>query len=140
MHKGGLFRRKIFEHAGEPWEGNNIPLKADLIRLMQHWSELGSHTNESDKRPRPCPISFEECEIDETLEAAMKQEQADNELEILRNAICTNTDGWVSYDGYEQAVAQVAEMKDMAIGYAENDFEREMTVRHWPFDDHDEKE
>ncbi|KAK5113444.1 hypothetical protein LTR85_010872 [Meristemomyces frigidus] len=30
MFESGLFRRKIFDHAGEPWEGNNIPLKADL--------------------------------------------------------------------------------------------------------------
>ena len=35
MHPAGLFRRKIFQHAGEPWEGNNVPLRADLVRVMQ---------------------------------------------------------------------------------------------------------
>jgi hypothetical protein len=35
MHRAGLFRRKILQHAGEPWEGNNVPLKADLVRVKQ---------------------------------------------------------------------------------------------------------
>ncbi|KZF25763.1 kinase subdomain-containing protein [Xylona heveae TC161] len=138
-HEGGLFRRKIFQHAGEPWEGNNFPLKADLIRLSHHWRELVSEENES-STPPPCPISFNEHEIEETLQTMAKQEEADHQMEILRNVIGINVDGWVSTEGYKEAEAQAAEMKAEAIGYAENDFEREMTVRHWPFSDHDERE
>nr|POE47122.1 altered inheritance of mitochondria protein 9, mitochondrial [Quercus suber] len=140
MHKGGYFRRRIFQRASEPWEGNNIPLKADLIRMMQHWTELGPCSDGNDEHAYPCPISFDSPEIEETFQGMTKQEKADDEMEILRNAIGINVDGWVSYEGYKRAVDQVAEMKALAIGYAESDFEREMTTRHWPFDDHDEKE
>jgi hypothetical protein len=31
-------------------------------------------------------------------------------------------------------------MKEQAIGYAEDESERELTMQHWPFDDHDETE
>jgi len=115
-------------------------LKADLIRLSQHWQELVPPENGSNMQSPPCPISFDEREREETLLWMMKQEEIDGRMEILRNAIGISIDGWVSNEGYEKAVAQAAEMKTQAIAYAESDFEREMTLRHWPFDDQDEKE
>ena len=140
MHEGGLFRRKIFQHAGEPWKGNNIPLEADLIRMTRHWTELVAQANEPNSPFPSCPIAFHEDEAEKTLEAMMKQEEADNQMDILRNAIGINVDGWVSHEGYDEAVAQSAAMKTEAIECADDDFEREMTVRHWPFDDHDKDE
>lgn len=136
MDQGGLLRRKLFQHAGEPWEGNNIPLKADLIRMTQHWSELVPQGIDGS----PCPIRFDNGEIGETLQGMAKQEEADSQIEILRNALGISVDGWVSHEGYQDAVAQAAEMKLQAIEYAESDLEREMTVKHWPFGDYDEKE
>jgi len=87
-----------------------------------------------------CPISIDGDEADAVLEAAMKQDEADGQMEILRNVIGIGSDGWVAHDSYHDAVAKAAEMKEQAIAYAENETERELTVRHWPFDDHDEAE
>lgn len=39
-HDRGLFRKKIFQHAAEPWEGSSIPLEADLIQLSRYWHEI----------------------------------------------------------------------------------------------------
>ncbi|KAK4544251.1 hypothetical protein LTR36_004461 [Oleoguttula mirabilis] len=139
MYESGLFRRKIFDHAGEPWEGNNIPLKADLVRLAQHWPQLVNPDVSAERRP-VCPIAFTEEEIKECLSIAEQQDAADTTLENLRGFIGISTDGWVSNDRYDHAVAQAALMKERVMEYAENDFEREMTEAHWPFDDHDEKE
>jgi hypothetical protein len=70
----------------------------------------------------------------------MKQEEADSQMEILRNVIGIGVDGWVTHEGYENTVARAAEVKEQAIACAEDEVERELTVRHWPFDDHDEVE
>ncbi|KAM0717867.1 hypothetical protein Q7P37_006199 [Cladosporium fusiforme] len=140
MHPAGMFRRKIFQHAGEPWEGNNIPLKADLIRMMQHWNDFSPPKGTiSDSKPQ-CPLSFDTHEAEKVLDGAMRQEEADGQMDILRNVIGISSDGWVSHEGYEEAVSQASEMKKQAIEYAESDAERELTIRHWPFDDHDEDE
>lgn len=140
MHPAGLFRREIFPHAGEPWEGNNIPLKADLVSMMQQWDSLDIDTTGAGVGQPKCPLSFDASEADAVLDAAMKQEEADRQMEILRNAIGISTDGWVTHEGYNDAVARASEMKEQAIAYAETELERDLTVRHWPFDDHDETE
>jgi hypothetical protein len=140
MHPAGLFRRKIFQHAGEPWEGNNVPLKADLVRVMQQWDSLDSGTDNLDENYARCPIAIDAPEADAVLDAAMKQEEADSQMDILRNVIGIGSDGWVAHEGYADAVARASEMKEQAIAYAEDESEQELTIRHWPFDDHDETE
>ena len=142
MHPAGLFRRKISQHAGEPWEGNNVPLKAELVRVTQEWRSLestaqsiaGSHSK------CPCPVTFDDSEAGAAIDAAMKQEEANAQMEILRIFVGISVGGWVRHEGYDDAVVQAAEMKEQAIAYAENEAERDLTVRHWPFDDHDEAE
>lgn len=140
MHPVGLFRRKIFQHAGEPWEGNNIPLKANLVRMQQQWDSLELDTTKISVGQPKCPLSVDEAEADTILDAAVKQEEADSQMEILRNVIGISTDGWVTHEMYNDAVARASEMKEEAIAYAETELERDLTIRHWPFDDHDEPE
>jgi hypothetical protein len=77
-----------------------------------------------------CPIPFDDSEAGATIDAAMKQEEADAQFEILRNFIGISVDAWVTHEGYNNAVAQAAEMKEQAIAYAENEAERDLTVRH----------
>lgn len=138
MHPAGLFRRRIFQHAGEPWEGNNIPLKADLVRVMQEGKSLDNSSRIISESHSQCSIPADGPEADAVLNAAIKQEEADSQMEILRNVIGISADGWVTHEGYDDAVARVSEMKEQAIAFAENELERDLTVRHWPFDDHDE--
>lgn len=130
MHPAGLFRRRIFQHAGEPWEGNNIPLKADLVRVTQEWRTLGSTAQNIAKSYSECPITIGESKAGAAINAAMKQENADAQMEILRNVIGISVNRWVTHEGYDNAVAQAAEMKEQAIAFAENEAERDLTARH----------
>jgi hypothetical protein len=139
MEDAGLLRRKLYQHADEPWEGNNIPLKADLAILTQHWEDLFPKV-EPNGNDCPCPISFTDAEMSEILDGITKQEQADRQMEILRGIIGIGADGWVSNEGFEDAARKAAEMRVEALKCANTALERELTIRHWPFDDHDEKE
>ena len=35
MEDWSIFRSRIFQHVGKRWEGDSVPLKADLIQVMQ---------------------------------------------------------------------------------------------------------
>ncbi|KAH9834716.1 26S protease regulatory subunit 4 [Teratosphaeria destructans] len=134
----GLFRKKLYQHAVEPWEGNSIPLKAHLMMLAADWSRLTGAQSQGDGDAPPCPLSIPEQEVGGTVDKMVEQEKIDRNMEILRDAIGISTDGWVSFERYDGAVAAADEMKAQALGFAESDFERDMIERHWPFDDFDE--
>lgn len=139
MQDGDLLRRKVFQHAGAPWEGNNFLLKADLVMIARYWEDLllkatdGSHS-------QPCPICFETSQIETIRDAIIRQEEADEQLGIIRQAIGIGLDGWVSHEDFEDAKVKAAEMQAEALRSADDDHERELIIRHWPFDDHDELE
>ncbi|KAI7235366.1 hypothetical protein KC330_g4311 [Hortaea werneckii] len=137
-HDRGLFRKKLYQHAVAPWEGNSIPLKADLVMLSRNWSELTKGGIEGEQRTTICPISFQQQDADETTDKRLEQEDIDKKMGIIRDAIGISTDGWVSSERYDDVVAAAQDMKAQALGYAENEWEREMTEQHWPFDDFDE--
>lgn len=108
---------------------------------MQRWDSFDLDTGSGEEKTHAqCPITIEGPEADAALDAATKQEEADSQMDVLRNVIGIGSDGWVLHDGYHDAVARASEMREQAIGYAEDENERELTVRHWPFDDHDETE
>ncbi|KAI5362917.1 putative protein kinase [Septoria linicola] len=131
----GLLRKKMYRHAAEPWEGNSIPLKADIVQLVNSWSEMASDDSRS-----KCPIQIDQSTSEDTMETMMEQEDIDSRMEILRDMLGVSQDGWVSNERYDVAVIKAAAMKEEALGYADDDLEREMTARHWPFDDFDEEE
>ncbi|RMY04672.1 hypothetical protein D0868_06820 [Hortaea werneckii] len=137
-HDRGLFRKKLYQHAVAPWEGNSIPLKADLVMLSRNWSELTKGGIEGEQRTTTCPISFQQQDADETTDKILEQEDIDKKMGIIRDAIGISTDVWVSSERYDDVVAAAQDMKAQALGYAENEWEREMTEQHWPFDDFDE--
>jgi hypothetical protein len=41
----GVWRRKLFQHTWNPWEGDNVGLKTDLIRVMKQCPELTATEN-----------------------------------------------------------------------------------------------
>jgi hypothetical protein len=63
----------------------------------------------------------------------MKQEQADSQMDILRDVIGVGSDGWVAHKRYADALARASEMEEQAIAYAEDENERGFSVRQWPF-------
>ncbi|KAH0842096.1 phosphotransferase family protein [Fonsecaea pedrosoi] len=134
-----LLTRKIFSHAGEPWEGNNIPLKADLIYIMQIWEKIMNENGYFGKGIPSCPISFTELDIQRTIDILLQQEDIDTQLEKIQNAIGINADGWTSNEEYEEAVGRAKLIKMQALASLDSEEEKEMTLKHWPFDDFDEQ-
>ncbi|KAI7266089.1 hypothetical protein KC345_g8285 [Hortaea werneckii] len=133
-----VFWKKLYQHAVAPWEGNSIPLKADLVMLSRNWSELANGGIEGEPKLASCPISFHQQDANETMDKMLEQEDIDKKMGILRDALGMSTDGWVSFERYDDAVAAAKDMRAEALSYAENEWEREMTEKHWPFDDFDE--
>ncbi|PYH67813.1 phosphotransferase family protein [Aspergillus vadensis CBS 113365] len=117
-----MLTRRIFSHAGDPWEGNNIPLQADLVLLAKSWHECSTD---------PCPISISTAKSDSIMHLQSMQDEIDLQLKQIRNAIGISIDA---------ACARARQMKVDVLASLDTDYEREMTDRHWPFDDHNEDE
>ncbi|OJJ67770.1 hypothetical protein ASPBRDRAFT_199991 [Aspergillus brasiliensis CBS 101740] len=123
--------RRIFTHAGDPWEGNNIPLQADLVIITKAWHNFST---------RPCPVSISNDKSKSIMELQSMHEEIDEQLKLIRNYIGISVDGWTPLEDYEAACARARQIKVDVFASLDTDYEREMTERHWPFDDHDEDE
>jgi aminoglycoside phosphotransferase (APT) family kinase protein len=138
LTKGLSFKRRIFEHASAPWEGDNTTLKADLILAVQNWEEL---TRSDDHEQSPvCPISFPKEEVEECLRVDLLLKEVDAQMEIVRESIGIGSDGWVPTEEYDGAVEKNKFIRQEVIDRAENDVERRLSLTHYPFDDHNEDE
>ncbi|CAK1366384.1 unnamed protein product [Cercospora beticola] len=141
-HERGLFRKKMYQHAVEPWEGNSILLKANLVMLSKEWDMFATSSGSEDndqKEISTCPISFDEQDAEETIGKMIEQEDIDRKMQILRDVIEISTDGWASHQRYDDAVAEANHIKVQALSYAESELERKMTDDHRPFGDFDEE-
>ncbi|KAL4921972.1 hypothetical protein BDW62DRAFT_218539 [Aspergillus aurantiobrunneus] len=87
-----------------------------------------------------CPMSFSSTEANSVMRLQDMQEDVDLDLERVRNAIGISVDGWTTPDEYEAACARAREIKVKGLVFLDTDYEREMTDRHWPFDDYNEDE
>ncbi|UPX15252.1 uncharacterized protein EKO05_0005707 [Ascochyta rabiei] len=134
-------RRKLFDHASSPWEGDNITLKADLIELEQNWSDMTtSNSNTSNDAKPVCPITFSEDDVKHYLHLNAVQMEADEQLQACRNAIGIGPEGWVPLDQYDEIKQRESKLKADALEAAESEQERLMLHEHWIFDDFDEDE
>lgn len=130
-----VLKQKLFQHAGDPWEGDSVTLKADLIGASQCWQELTSGEVDT-----PCPLSYSATEVDECLSLKAEQQLADEDMEKSRNSLGISVDGWVPTDRYDAAIEQNESFKAETIALAESEEAVEQIKKHWPFDDHDENE
>ncbi|KAF3037178.1 hypothetical protein E8E11_006321 [Didymella keratinophila] len=134
-------RRKLFDHASSPWEGDNITLKADLIELAQNWSDvIKSHSNTGNDANPLCPVRFSEEDMKHTLDLNAAQLEADEQLQACRDVIGIGPEGWVPLDQYNEVKQRESKLKADALEAAESDQERLMLQEHWIFDDFDEDE
>ncbi|KAF2126260.1 hypothetical protein P153DRAFT_347351 [Dothidotthia symphoricarpi CBS 119687] len=134
-------RRKLFDHASSPWEGDNITLKADIVHLQMNWSNIttASSITNDDAKP-PCPIAFSEEEVSECLRMNAAQVEADEQLQACRDAIGIGPEGWVPLEQYDEIKERESKLKADALDAAESDEDRLMLCEHWMFDDFDEEE
>lgn len=63
--------------------------------MAQQWDSLGLDTTDAGVSQPKCPKFVDAAEADSILDAAMKQEEADSQMEVLRNVIGISADGWV---------------------------------------------
>ncbi|KAJ5379285.1 hypothetical protein N7509_012404 [Penicillium cosmopolitanum] len=142
--KYNKLRRRLWHHAGDPWEGDTITLKSDLIVLSRRWADITGNTDvdsdaDSDTGTgTTCPISFSDAEIGECLRLNAAQVEADEQLQECQDIVGVAGEGWTPIASYEKAKARAAKLKMEAFQAAESDEERRRLEENWIFDDFDE--
>ncbi|WEW59933.1 hypothetical protein PRK78_005415 [Emydomyces testavorans] len=132
-HDFGTLRRKLFCHASDPWEGDNITLKMDLIELTRNWSRIVGVDED-------CPITYSQEESDNCLRLYNAQVEADEQFQACRDIIGVGPEGWVPSEQYGEAKQREQKLKADALEAAESDAERATVCENWIFDDFDEEE
>ncbi|EJF63622.1 protein kinase subdomain-containing protein PKL/CAK/Fmp29 [Dichomitus squalens LYAD-421 SS1] len=128
----GNLRRRLFCHASDPWEGETLALKVDLIEATETWETLTGGG-------APCPVVFDADDVRKTMQLDEAQRGADETLEACRNIIRFGTEGWVSTERYEEAMARSKQLKEAVLAVARSVEERTEMAAHWPLDDMDEE-
>lgn len=133
LGKAGLvMTNKLFDTAARPWEGDNTSLKAEIIRASRHWSDMRS----SQAKSHDFPVHYTEEEVTKCLAIDKQQQQADAQMQILRDCFTTDIDGWVPPELYEQARARADDVRAQMLEAADSEDERQDVEDNWPFQDH----
>jgi hypothetical protein len=127
-------RRRLFHHSSDPWEGDNVTLKADLITLSRKWTQVAQGTR------TPCPISFSDDESTRCLRLERAQSEADEQFRACQEAIGVGHEGWVSLEYYDEAKRSERKLKADALDAAETEEEKSRIQENWIFDDFCEEE
>lgn len=127
---------KLFRHASEPWEGDNISLKADLVELTRQWSRLVPSS--TSKIHSQCPIEFSEKEAVESMNLARALDAADSQFKDCLELVGVGSEGWVPVEQYADARRRERQLKEDTLLEAESEEERRQICDHWIFDDFDE--
>ncbi|RPD79781.1 protein kinase subdomain-containing protein PKL/CAK/Fmp29 [Lentinus tigrinus ALCF2SS1-7] len=129
----GTLRLRLFIHSSELWEGETVALKVALIDAARTWKTLTGGD-------APCPIAkFDAEDVRETRALGAVQREADEAWEGFQDAICCGSDGWVSNEHYETAMALCKKAKEYGLEVAESAEERDEIMDHWIMDDMDEE-
>ncbi|KAH2984236.1 hypothetical protein KXV25_001497 [Aspergillus fumigatus] len=122
-------RRQVFHRASDPWKGDNMTLKADLVTLSRNWGELTGDAR------IPCPIFFSRDESSECLRLARQQSDADKQFQACQEAIGVANEGWVPVEYYDEAKGRERKLQADALDAAETEEERVRINENWIFDD-----
>ncbi|CAG8957905.1 hypothetical protein HYFRA_00000246 [Hymenoscyphus fraxineus] len=128
--------QKLQQYASAPWEGDNITLKAELIRAIQNWSMLTTSTSVGGISP-VCPIDFSDEEVAKCLSMEAEQYHIDVQMEKARDRIGVSIDGWTSNERYEDALEENESVKAECVA-ALDDVSKKEFLENWPLDDHSE--
>jgi hypothetical protein len=82
--------QKLQQYAITPWEGDNISLKAELIRVVKNWPVLAA--SKGTNFPAS-PIYFSVEEEEECLRIEAEQKHINVQMEKILTRIGANTDG-----------------------------------------------
>jgi hypothetical protein len=130
---------RVYDHAGEPWEGLNTTLQHDLVQITRNWDKIAVQNH--DENVRVCPITFTQTEAEQIDALEDAHRDADGDVERINEFLGIASDGWTPNERFESAKTKAAEIREQALASADDDpWLREMSVRHWPFDDYNEDE
>ncbi|KAG6848010.1 hypothetical protein H0H93_004203 [Arthromyces matolae] len=145
-HKGlvypfNAFRRRIFNHAIVPWEGETIKLQYALMEMVDGWGRFTS----KDDADEPCPVVFteEEKASAEKLYRAVQAAEKNEKMLMEYGGYAEET--WVPAAHYEEAMAFGREIKRVTLQGAREDEETTeegyaAMEKNWLLDDMDEEE
>ena len=122
-----VLRRRLFEHEGNPWEGETIVLKVDLTEATKSWETLT-------EGGAPCPVAFDDADVRKTMALDATRRDADNSMQGAQNIIGSGSEGWVPRDHYERAMARTKKLKEDILAATRSVEERAEVEAHWPFD------
>jgi hypothetical protein len=129
-----ILRCRIFDHASERWEGLNTTLQYDLVQVSQAWDRLhhGAVAPE-------CPVSFTKEEANRIDALDDSHCDADGDTAHINELLRIGSDGWTPHERLDYAESKAVEIQALALASVEDDpWLKEMSRRHWPFDDFDE--
>ncbi|KAF2999663.1 hypothetical protein E8E13_000796 [Curvularia kusanoi] len=125
--------------ACEPWEGLSTTLQYDLVKVEKKWAEIVSP--KQDGTAPECPITLTQQEADDIHALEESHRDADGDVENINGFLGVASDGWTTNENFETAKSKAAYIRERALTSADDDpWLREMSERHWPFDDYDEAE
>lgn len=126
-----VLRNQLYDTAGRPWEGDNTSLQTEFIRTLAHWRDITS----SEDGP---PVHYAPVDVEECLSRDAKQKNADEQMQMVRDFIGINIEGWVHSEEYENAREKARLIKDEMAQGLETEEERREFDEYWPFQDHEE--
>jgi hypothetical protein len=135
----GLLKRRIFDDAGSPWEGLNTPLQVDISRVSQNWPKIASANPDGTIPECPVEVSEQDTQSRTALDESLRD--VDSEMEWINGVLGVASDGWTSNELFEETRKRADLVKAEGLAAVDDDaWLREMTEKHWPFDDFNEDE
>lgn len=139
QHNGGLPKRRIFTNAGNPWEGLNTPLQVDIAHVTREWTEIAAPN--PDGTIPPCPVTLDDEEVQKRFQWRDSIQVMDDQLERIRDMLGIAIDGWMPHERFDISTERAKEFKEEGLEAVEDEpWLRDVSERHWPFDDFDEEE
>lgn len=109
------------------WENKDLFfLRQSLIALVAEWHEIFGHDV-------PCPIAFSQQELDEHAKEEENMDGVGQMLSLLQDQGVLPADGMVPPEDYQMAIENSRKYKEIFVNAAENEKERELYEKLWPF-------
>lgn len=115
------------------WEESNVfYLRRALLRIVGAWEDLCLDRG-------PCPVTFTDEELAQHAQEAENMEAVSGVLTLFRDRWGLPPDGSVESAGYEEVKAELSQMREAFIEAADNEEDKFLAEKLWPYQDTDER-
>lgn len=127
-----IIRKPVWLVSGV-WENRDLFfLRQSLMSLAAHWEDIFPNTQ------LPCPISFTDKEVELHTEEEENMDGVGQMLAIFRDQGVLPVDGMVEHEDFEIARENSRKIRDIFIGLAKDEAERELFTKLWPYQEPEE--